>query len=373
MNYSLPTALLFTTTATVTLNTASAQTYEPKQPYHFMAVLGADTPLNGEGTFTPVVRLNYYTELEQSPWDLLIQADSLSGFAQFHHRGVIGTGLDVRMNYISWGNYRDYEHGSRKKEEESTAHEAGMTTFVTLTTGLFDARASVFGAYKMYDETSDTSRELPSNHLLVRPQLDLKFREMDADLIFGTRQGFELRLLVEEEFRPGYRSHSPELSDYQHTVGSLFHAQLGTGQRLNLTGDVRLGGEWHADEYNAWRGGSFVSPQIPFPGTNLNEVRTPLFLDARAAASILLHPHYRVGAGVWGLTTQRPAVEGAAALEMPVQLGLEINLRAKVGGIVPLGINAGYAPWMERNGKEGAWNLLGFVALGFDKIEAAGK
>ncbi len=371
MKHALTTALLLTSTTATAQETA--QDYQPKQPYHFMAVGGVDTGLNGPATPTPVVRLGWYDTIDNTRLDYLLQADALTALAEIERRDTIGVGIGAVLNHTSWCDYRHYEHGERDKEKEVTCQEVGAAPFTSLSLGAVRGRVSSLIAQKWYAQGEwSNDHESPNSHIIVRSRADFNLGQLAIDdKVFSVREGITIRIMGEHEARPGYKSNDTNVSNQTNTYGFFSHLQAGFGSSLNITLDIRAGTQKNADRHNAWKLGGFVSPFLPFPGLSYAEIHAETFGEARIGVSHALHQSVRFGAAGYLLGLTRDNVEGYTGNTEPVRVGLDLSLRARFGeNIPPMGVNVGWTPDTGRDQSGDALSVIAYLAIALGKIDS---
>ena len=363
--------------------------FEPRRDYHLSAVLAVDTPILHieDGFVAPLVKIELYTELGDSPLDLLATITSNESNIALTARSPIGDfSFRPFVRYLVHGDHLHYEgDGIRHKDRETSASEFGAS--IEFATDK-DKPVSLtithdFGGKTYGFPTEPSSGIVPDNHFQHRTKVQGKVQRLEEDRIFNRKHGFLLDLNGTYEARPNFTSNIPGFEDNEHTVklAGMLGVYVERGF-FNVHIEARGSGQIGADLYNAEQQGSVLSAYGPAPGTFFKEFEHSQTAQANLRLGFMLgeNVHLQPGFGVLYLPGDN-TVEGASEAVQDVfpSVGVKFNTKIPIPrkGKEPLGFpffgGVEYAFAKERNPDTFGGAHSGGLEIYFGFAAAIGK
>lgn len=357
----------------------------PRQDYHFTAIAGVDTPILHfkDGYFAPLVKIQLYAELGDSPFDLLGTMTTSESNLELMLRMPNGSGVSVAptVRYLVHGDQLHYLHdGSRDKDNETSASEFGARFHVeTDQDGVVSVSFDQELFHKVYGwPSAPESGNFPEGHFLSRTRGKVQVKKLvHEDLVLNLKDGVLADGIVVYEARPGFTSNIEGMQDYEHSVqlAGMVGCYLIEGF-FDLQTEFRAMGSFGTDIFNTDYQGSFLSANGPGPGMFYKEhgfsqsvqgnIRTGFLVSGKAGSY-----HIQPGAGVLVLPGEN-RVDGAEKVEGQTLPYVELRTDMLIGNKLPFGFRVGYSPLSERpDGALGEVELIGYVMFGFGKTNSS--
>ncbi len=355
--------------------------FEPRRDYHFTAVAGIDTPLLHfeDGYFAPLVKVELYTELGESPFDLLgTITTSGASLALTRRDEHVDISVAPFANYVVHANHLDYfPDGTRDHSKEVAGSEfGGEIKFSTDEENTLSGSIAHQFAFKTYGfPEEEETLYVPEDHFLHRTIAELQVQNLTVDKPLNRIEGLVAKAEGTYDLRPNFDSTVPGFENHEHSVqlAAMLGAYLIAGD-FNLHAEVRATQQFGTDIYNAHHQGSMLSATAPGPGMFYKEHRQSTSLQGNLRFGWLIENNYHLqlepGVLMFPATN---TVEGAEQATQRVLPSVALRFDAKVAGVVPIGLRLAYSPFSPRSAdtaggaNSGGLELLAYVAIGLGK------
>ena len=362
--------------------TIDPRAFSPRNPYHFIAVVGIDTPtINFDnGFFAPLLDVQLSTQLGKSNWDLLGRITTGQVSLELRHQDLVDFSVIPYLRFVVEGDQVHHNaNGVRDKDNETSASEfGGRLQFVTNEDNVLSGLLAHEFAGKTYGfPTAPASGVFPDNHFVHRTIFEAVIQRLEEDRALNLKEGAVLKLHGAYEFRPSFTSNVSGFENHEHTgeFASMFGLYFREGifdLQTEFRGTVQIG----ADVYNAQSQGSMLSATAPSPGMSFKRYEHSQSVQANMGVGFLIDKNYHIQPGFNVLVLPGPnSVEGAiSGPDEYIFLSATLRFDAKLGGVVPFGFRAGYLfpstiPGELTGTNLGGLELMTYVAIGLGKIK----